>query len=147
MSCHPNRLSMLQSPWLASSPCTGAAAAEKSAVLAVPCPKPTPLGLPHLRGHHCNLLGGDGPAQHVLFQLGIFGVLQIGDAAPHTVFVLHVSVLDVLVYAYGAVKDFPANPEASKHILHLQGALLLPGHRPRCWKQKAGSALGNSHCV
>lgn len=56
------------------------------------------VSLTHLRGHHSNLLRGDCPAQHVLPQLGVLGVLQVGDAAPHPVLVLHVSVLDVLVY-------------------------------------------------
>lgn len=74
--------------------------------------------LPHLRGHHRDLLGRNRPTQHVLLQLRVFGVLQVRDAAPHSVFVFHVGVLDILVDAYRAVKESAINPEASEHFLH-----------------------------
>lgn len=77
-------------PWQQPSQASGHFPCEKQSLL---------LRLPHLRGHHCDLLRGDGPTQHVLFQLRVFGVLQVGDAAPHTVFVFHVGVLDILVDA------------------------------------------------
>lgn len=60
-------------------------------------PAPRPCDPSHLCCHLGDEPWGNGPTEHILPQAGVPGVLQIADAAAHTVPVLHVRTLEFLV--------------------------------------------------
>lgn len=62
-----------------------------------PPPATMPSEPPHLRCHLGNELWGDGPTEHIPPQAWVPGVLQVADAAAHTVPVLHVCALEFLI--------------------------------------------------
>lgn len=82
------------------------------------CPQqrpPCPCSRTHLRCHHSDLLGGYDPTQHVPPQVRVLSVLEVGDAAPHTVFVLHVRVPHVPEDACRCLRTYPEANTAAFH--------------------------------